>query len=191
MPQQWSENEMAGPDWFTAFPKRHPRLSIRKPEEKSQARVSAFNPTNVNSFFNNLQTILNRLKLECADIWTMDETGVTTVESPDRVVARRGFKQIGRVTSAERGSLVTVAVAVSPSGNSIPPFFVFPRKKFKNYFLNAAPAGRAGSANPSRWMTEVQFVEFLKHFVKHSRSSNTPTVRQPRITLINTSLRLF
>lgn len=34
-----------------------------------------------------------------------------------RVVARTGFKQIGRVTSAERGSLVTVAVAVSPSGN--------------------------------------------------------------------------
>lgn len=113
MPQQWSENETAGHDWFTAFLKRRPRLSIRKHEATSQARVCAFNSTNVNSFFNNLQTILNSLKLECADICTMDETGVTTVQSPDRVVARRGFKQIGRVTSAERGSLVTVAVAVS------------------------------------------------------------------------------
>lgn len=124
------------------------------------------------TFFLNLQTILNNLKLECADIWNMDETGVTTVQTPDRVVARRGFKQIGRVTSAERGSLVTVAVAVSASGNSIPPFFVFPRKNFKNYFLNGAPAGSAGSAYPSGWMTEDQFVEFAKHFVKHSRSSN-------------------
>lgn len=134
MAQQWNENEMAGPDWFTACLKRHPRFSIRKPEATSKARVSAFNPTNVNSFFNNLQTILNRLKPECADIWNLDETGVTAVRTPDRVVARRGFQQTGRVTSAERGSLVTVAVAVSPSGNAIPPFFVFPRKKFKNYF---------------------------------------------------------
>lgn len=133
MPQQWSENEMAGYHMFTAFFKRHPRLSIRKPEATSQARVSAFNPTNVNSFFNNLQTIKSS-NAGMLDIWNLDETGVTTVQTLDRVVARRGFKQIGRVTSAERGSLVTVAVAVSPSGNSIPPFFLFPRKKFKNYF---------------------------------------------------------
>lgn len=134
MPQQWSENEMDGLDWFTAFLKRHPRLSITKPEATSQARVSAFNPTNVNSFFNNLQTILNRLKLECADIWTMDESGVTTAQLPDRVVARQGFKQIGRVTSAERGSLVTVAVAVSPSSNSIPPFRISPKEVQELFF---------------------------------------------------------
>lgn len=42
MPQQWSENEMAGSDWFTACLKRHPRLSIRKPEATTQAWVSAF-----------------------------------------------------------------------------------------------------------------------------------------------------
>lgn len=60
----------------------------------------------------------------------MDETGVTTVQKPNRVIAGRGFKQIGRITSAERGALVTMAVAVSAAGNSIPPFFVFPRAHF-------------------------------------------------------------
>jgi hypothetical protein len=43
-------------------------------------------------------------------------------------------KQIGTVKAAERGSLVTVAVAGSSSGNSIPPFFVFTRKNVRNYF---------------------------------------------------------
>jgi hypothetical protein len=32
------------------------------------------------------------------------------------------------VTSADRGVLFTIAVAVSASGNSLPPVFVFPRK---------------------------------------------------------------
>ncbi|XP_047135156.1 uncharacterized protein LOC124812472 [Hydra vulgaris] len=101
----------------------------------------------------------------------MDETGITTVQTPDHIVARKGFKQIGRVTSAERGNLVTVAVAVSASGNSIPPFFIFPRVKFKSYFLNGAPDGSAGAANPSGWMTEVQFLQFSHHFVKYARST--------------------
>nr|XP_004211302.1 unnamed protein product [Hydra vulgaris] len=101
----------------------------------------------------------------------MDETGITTVQTPDHIVARKGFKQIGRVTSAERGNLVTVAVAVSASGNSIPPFFIFPRVKFKSYFLNGAPDGSAGAANPSGWITEVQFLQFSHHFFKHARST--------------------
>ena len=55
----------------------------------------------------------------------MNETGVTTVQKPSKVVARKGFKQVGAITSAERGTLVTLATAVSAVGNSIPPFFVF------------------------------------------------------------------
>ena len=57
----------------------------------------------------------------------MDETGVTTVQRPEKVVARCGRKQIGAITPAARGFLVPFALAVSATGNSIPPFFVFPR----------------------------------------------------------------
>ena len=99
----------------------------------------------------------------------MDETGITTVQTPDHIVARKGFKQIGRVTSAERGNLVTVTVAVSASGNSIPPFFIFPPVEIKIYFLNGVPNGSAGTANPSGWMTEVQFLQYFHHFVKYAK----------------------
>jgi len=54
----------------------------------------------------------------------MDETGVTTVQ---KVLARRGHKQVGAVMSGERETLVTVACAVNALGNAIPPHFVFPR----------------------------------------------------------------
>ena len=56
----------------------------------------------------------------------MDETGITTVQRPDKVVGRCGRKQIGAITSAKQGILVTMALAVSAAGNSIPPFWFSP-----------------------------------------------------------------
>ena len=57
----------------------------------------------------------------------MGETAVKTVIKPAKIVAKKGVKLIGAVSSAEKGSLVTMVVVVSASGNT-PPFFIFPRK---------------------------------------------------------------
>jgi len=107
----------------------------------------------------------------------MDETGVTTVHRPKNVLARRGAKQVGRVTSGERGQNVTLACTVSAAGIALPPFFVFPRVNFKAHFLRGAPTDSAGTANKSGWMTEITFAAFMKHFVRHTRcSTQNPVV---------------
>ena len=103
------------------------------------------------------------------EILNMDETGVTTVHKPDKVVAQRGHKQVGSLTSGERGTLVTVACAVSAMGNSIAPYFVFPRVNFRDHFINNGPPGCKGVANPSGWMKEDNFLEFLTHFVSQTK----------------------
>ena len=96
-------------------------------------------------------------------------TGVTTVQVPDRVVAQMGQKQVGSVTSAERGTLVTVALAGNAQGDLVPPFFIFPRKRFKDHFLRGGPVGCACSGNPTGWMKEPDFLLYLAHFTSHTR----------------------
>ncbi|XP_074038475.1 uncharacterized protein [Leptinotarsa decemlineata] len=163
-PATWVENEMAGEEWFRSFMNRNPSLSVRVAQATSLSRATSFNKTNVEAFYDNLQTVLDRHTYEPQDIYNVDETGVTTVQKPDKVVARRGIRQVGALTSAERGTLVTVTFAVNALGNTMPPFFIFLRVRYQDHFVRDGPIGSTGTANPSGWMQDASFLVFLEHF---------------------------
>lgn len=135
MPESWHTKLMAGEDWLGNFLKRHPSLSIRSPQATSLSRATSFNKKNVSDFFVNLKTVYERLNLTPGDIWNVDETGLTTVHVPNRVIARRGTKNLGKMTSAERGTLVTIAVAISALGNMVPLFLFFQGYTSRTIFL--------------------------------------------------------
>jgi hypothetical protein len=120
-------------------------------------------------FFANLGKVYDKYNFQCQDIYNMDDTAVTTVQKATRIIARKCVKQAGAITSAERGSVVTMALAVSASGNSIPSFFVFPRKNYRGYFIGNGPEGSTGSVIKSEWMTEDDLLLFMEHFIKHTR----------------------
>lgn len=162
---------MAGEVWLKLFMERHPILSLRLPQATSIARATSFNKTNVATFFENYTGVLAKHTLDAKDIWNVDETGTTTVQKPDRVIARRGEKQVSAMTSAERGTLVTLALAGNAIGNYIPPMFIFPRKRFQDNFIRDGPVGSVGTANGTGWMQEDDFHFFLEHFKSHVRPS--------------------
>lgn len=171
VPDNWHTNQKASKDWLIGFLKRNSSLSIRTPEATSLGRMTSFNKHNVSEFFNNLSQVYEKYKFGCQDVWNIDETGVTTVQRPDKIIASKGVKQVGAATSGERGSLVTLVYAVSASGNTVPPLLIFPRKYFKDHFVSDGPPGCIGTANPSGWVTSEEFLFFIKHFVKHTKCS--------------------
>ncbi|GBM34428.1 hypothetical protein AVEN_226844-1 [Araneus ventricosus] len=103
-----------------------------------------------------LQRYCSEMKIasDGQDIYNVDETGMTTVQNPRNTTAMDGTNKFGAVTTVERGSLVTMTLAVSANGNSVPLFF--PRKIFKRRFRSNAPQGSSGSSNKSERMTGHQ-----------------------------------
>lgn len=171
IPSMWKNRKVAGYDWFRGFMNRNKDLSIRLPEATSIARSTAFNRANVKEFHDNLGKVLEKHKFGPSDIWNIDETGVTTVHKPSKVIAQKGEKQVGQTTSQERETLVTVCNGINAIGNFIPPFIIYPRVKVREYMIKGAPPGTTAVGHPkhSGWMTGDNFIEFLQHFVKHAK----------------------
>jgi len=180
-PEQWDQSQSVGDDWLSGLLSRNPQLSIRTPEATSLARATSFNRSTVAAFFDKLSTVMNRYSFQPSDIYNVDETGITTVQKPTKVISRKGMKQVGALTSGERGSLVTVELAVSASGNSVPPMFMFPRVRFHDHFIHDGPVGSIGVAHPSGWMTDSSFLTFIRHFIRHAK----PSCERPVLLLLD------
>lgn len=164
-------NDVASFEWYYGFMRRQKGLSLRKAQATSLSRATSFNRHNVGKFFDNLRSIHARYHFEPFDLWNLDETGVTTVHNPSKVVAAKGCKQVSKTTSGERGELVTACCAINAAGGFIPPFMIFPRKNWQDRMLHNCYPGTVGTTHSSGWMTSDNFVKFLEHFVKHSKCS--------------------
>jgi len=169
IPQSWTTNLSAGKDWLKDFMRRRSELSLRTPEATSMARATAFNRHTVHEFFTNLREVRSRHSYQPHNIYNVDETGVTTVQKPGQVLAAKGARQVGHRTGAERGTLVTVCCCVNAIGNTVPPFFIFPRVRFTDKMLAGCPPGSVGVASPSGWMNADTFLQWMKHFIHHTR----------------------
>ena len=156
----WTLNEAAGEDWLKGFRRRHSSITLRKPEATSRARASAFNQYYVGEFFNNLKLVLSRNEgepISPRNIFNINETGLSTVQKPGQILAECGIKQVGRITSGERGKNITMCACVSAAGISLPHTFIFPRVNFRPHVLKGAPIESFGLANSSGWITNQLF----------------------------------
>ena len=169
-------NGMAGRDFVSGFLKRHPKLSLRKPEAVSLNRVFGLNKTSVNLYFDNLKTVLDQHHFQPHQIFNCDESGLTCVHKPVKVLAPKGKRCVSSATSAERGETTTILIGYSASGVCVPPMMIFKRKRNKPELVDHAPPGTLAQCSPNGWINAGLFLEYLKHFVAHVKCSKDSPV---------------
>ncbi|KAK6191085.1 hypothetical protein SNE40_002832 [Patella caerulea] len=164
------ETRMAGEDWLKSFLERN-GLSLRQPQSTSMARIVGFNRPKVDQFFDLLRSIFANADYDSPKIWNMDETALTTVQKPSKIMAEKGIRQVGKVTSAERGELVTFICAMNAAGGYLPPLYVFPRKRMVDVLMKGSPPGSVGYVTESGWSDGEQFLKWLQHFATVTNAS--------------------
>ena len=86
--------KMAGRHRLAGFLARNATLTIREPEATSITRAVGFNKAQVGNSFEIWRSVLESIGPIHGDrIWNMDESGLTVVPKPGRIVAKKGQKQ--------------------------------------------------------------------------------------------------
>ncbi|KAJ8935213.1 hypothetical protein NQ318_017129 [Aromia moschata] len=107
IPHRFSKTKkMAGKDFYQAFMSRHPDRSLRTPESTSLMRCVGFNRPQVERFFNGLSLLMEKFKFQPYNIYNCDETAASTVQKHAKVLSEKGQRQVGKITSAERESVL-------------------------------------------------------------------------------------
>ena len=168
----------AGHKWLKLFLKRHrDQLSVRKPTGTSYARALGFTKENVSKFHDHYAAELEKVKYTPDRIWNVDETGLSIVQSKvPHVIGLRGKRQIGAITSAERGSLITVIVSMSAAGNFIPPLVIFPRTNMNTALERGKPPGTLVTVHPSGWVQTHIFTKWFESFINRTKPSKEEPV---------------
>ena len=174
----------AGKDWLKGYTSRHPDISVRIPEATSIQRAIYFNRAQVDRYMQLLHTTIfddtgKRVSDE-GNIFKVDESGYTIYHKPGKVLAQKGKKGIGAITSVERGKNVTVVACVSATGSYVPPMMIFARVRMKPELLDGSPPGTVGYASKSGWINAELFECWVDHFIKVVQ----PTHRASKVLLI-------
>ncbi|XP_069671659.1 uncharacterized protein [Periplaneta americana] len=85
------------------------------------------------------------------------------------------------MTSAERGSLITIVLCMSAGGTYVPAMFIFPRKNFSPLLMKGAPPGSIADCHPSGWIQTDLFKKWFLHFVEKVK----PTREDPALLIFD------
>ncbi|XP_045542072.1 MFS-type transporter clz9-like [Papilio machaon] len=160
------KNGTAGHDFYKGFIKRHPNLTLRRPEPTSIARARGFNRSQVYRFFDLLETEIEKHQIDAMRLYNMDETGIqTSSNKPPRVLTTLGKKQVGFIASTERGRTTTVICCCNAAGSFLPPLMIFARKRMAPNLLDGAPPGTQAIVSDNGWTNGTVFLDWLRFFI--------------------------
>ena len=102
-------------------------------------------------------------------IYNCNETGISVVHKPGKVIAELCRRNVYAVTSAEWGKTHNMVLScVSASGYVLPPMIIYPRKKSVPESLKGiAIPGTLFKNGESGWINGQLFIEWFQFFLQH------------------------
>lgn len=173
-----------GDDWYYSFIKRHPTLSVKKPELLQKCRKDARDPFVVYEFYDELTQLIKDNSLEGRPefIFNCDESGFPTDPKKLKAIGEKG-RPLSRISGGSGRESVSVLATISADGYCLPPLIVFKGVGVQVRWIstNNYP-GTKYSCSKNGWMEEPQFFEwfstsFVDHvnFLRNSKNMETQT----------------
>ncbi|XP_072026714.1 LOW QUALITY PROTEIN: uncharacterized protein [Amphiura filiformis] len=178
----WATKMQAGNDWYYAFLKRHPQLSLRTPEKLSQVRAKMTNEAVLTRFYDTLWSPTYLTKHLHVSLMQMKLAPLDF--KPHKVVALKKTRSLYSLNSGDK-TQVTVLACGNAAGNMIPPAVIFPGKRVNNVLVESAPQGWYVQFTESGWIRSVAFEKwfgnlFIPYINKHVRPHN----KEQKVVLI-------
>ncbi|KAF0730481.1 tigger transposable element-derived protein 6-like, partial [Aphis craccivora] len=117
-------------------------------------------------------------------IYNIDETGVSTVVDPPKVVAQKGIRQVGHNASAERSQMITACMTINAVGQSLPPVFIFPRVRMSDILIIGVPERLNTLKNILDVSTEDKILLFMDNHESHCSLEAVSYAKEKGIVLV-------
>lgn len=154
-----------GRKWLELFLKRHPDLSLRKPEAVGIAR-SLVTERAIRNWHGNLkQYIIDEtgdatLLDDPKRILNADESGFQTNPGTSLVLGPKGFKDLYEIKGNEK-ECITVLAAFSANGDMAPPCIVYPFERIPAEISRLINPEWSVGKSKSGWMTAQVFYGYV------------------------------
>ena len=118
------KNRIPEESWLKWFKNRHPHFVTRVAQGLEIGWAKGLCPTNVTTFYENLETMYTTKGYAPDHIWNVDESGAQSGKEGGKVLARRGQRHVQTIIPTGT-KFFTVLSAIKASGEIIPNFYIF------------------------------------------------------------------
>ena len=154
--------------WFEGLKRRWPAVRLAKPQKLSLVRAKSASKPVIEKYYNDLESVMTEHNLtdKPERIFNIDETGITMEHTPAKIVCSSDTTP--QSITSSRGKNMTIIGCGSAAGFRLPPFYVFPGKRWNGELMEGTSPGSAGCMTESGWSNSVVFQNYLEtHFKRY------------------------
>lgn len=160
-------DDRPGKDWFKAFMRRNPSLSIRTSEHLGLERAIV-TPEKIKNWFKEMTEYFTSEDLidifdDPERLFNCDESGFPLCVRTGKVLAAKGARSVYSFGNSNKSQITTMA-CFNAAGQYVPPLVIFPGKRIQQYLLEGCDDFCHG-ISPNGWMDSEVFYEYIaNHF---------------------------